>query len=64
MNNFERVVMLVACAIIGNFIVVGSIAIAQMNNRIEEQNKILKEMVVCMQEQNNILKYNPMEEEK
>lgn len=64
MSNFEQVVMLILGAVIGTFIFIGSMSIAQMNDRIEEQNKILKEMVVCMQEQNNILKYNPMEEEK
>lgn len=54
---------LISGVIIGIFIIVG-LSICQMNDRIKEQNEILKEMVVAMQEQNKILNYNPMEEDK
>lgn len=54
---------LISGVIIGVFIIAG-LSIAQMKDRIGEQNKILKEMVVAMQEQNKILNYNPMEESK
>ena len=50
---------------------IAGLSIIQMNDRIKEQNEILKEMVIVMrdqvkeaQEQNRILNYNPMEEEK
>lgn len=54
---------LISGVIIGVFIIAG-LSIAQMDNRMKEQNEILKEMVVAIQEQNEILKFNPMEEEK
>lgn len=61
---------LISGVIIGIFIIVG-LSIIQMNNRIGEQNKILKEMIIAIQEQtkatqeqNDILNYNPMEEDK
>ena len=54
---------LISGVIIGVFIIAG-LSIAQIDNRMKEQNEILKEMVVAIQEQNEILKFNPMEEEK
>ena len=54
---------LISGVIIGVFIIAG-LSIAQIDNRMKEQNEILKEMVVAMQGQNEILKFNPMEEEK
>lgn len=50
---------------------IGIIIVEQINNRLDEQNVILKELVVAcqnqadaIQEQNKILNYNPMEEGK
>ena len=61
---------LVGAILMAIFFIIG-LSIIQMNDRIEEQNEILKEMVIVMQEQvkaaqeqNELLKYNPMEEEK
>lgn len=42
----------------------GCFSMVCISKSFDEQNKILKELVVAMQEQNAILKYNPMEEEK
>ena len=60
---------LVGGILIAIFFIAG-LSIIQMNDRIKEQNEILKEMVVAMQEQvkeaqkqNAILNYNPMEED-
>ena len=64
MNNFVQIIMFVVGATICAFLFIQSVSMAQASEEIKEQNKILKEMIVCMQEQNNILKYNPMEEEK
>ena len=51
------------------FIIVGAIFITQINNRLAEQNAILKDLVVACQnqadaikEQNKILTYNPAED--
>lgn len=56
--------------LIAIFLIAG-LSIIQMNDRIKEQNEILKEMVIVMQnqvkeaqKQNAILDYNPMEENK
>lgn len=61
---------LISGIILGIFIIAG-VAILEMDDRIGEQNKILKEMVIAIQEQtkatqeqNDILNYNPMEEDK
>lgn len=48
-------------AVIGIY---GCLSMVSISRSFDEQNKILKELVVAMQEQNAILKYNPMEEEK
>lgn len=64
MISLGKIIMLLVVAVLGVFVFTHCASMAQISEEIKEQNKILKEMVVCMQEQNNILKYNPMEEEK
>lgn len=61
-DTIIEICMLVVGGIIITIFFIAGLSIIQMNDRIEEQNKILKEMVVAMQEQNKILNYNPMEE--
>ena len=65
------IVMSVVGGIFIAIFIIAGLSIIQMNDRIKEQNEILKEMVVAMQDQvkeaqkqNAILDYNPMEESK
>ena len=70
MKLIKSLVIIAIGLIVFSFIA-SNMAMLEIENSIKEQNEILKEMVVAMQEQvkeareqNKILNYNPMEEEK
>jgi len=50
----------VAIAIV--FFLIACMSMAEIKDQLEEQNKILKDAVIAMQVQNEILKFNPMED--
>lgn len=67
-SGIMELIILVAVITLSFF---GVIIVEQINNRLGEQNVILKELVAAcqnqadaIQEQNKILNYNPMEEGK
>ena len=41
---------------------ISCVYIVRINSSINEQTKVIKEAVLAMQEQNELLKYNPAEE--
>lgn len=64
LGTVEQIFTLVAAAVMIVFFLVACTSIAQISDGIKEQNKILKDISVAMQVQNEILKFNPMEDDK
>lgn len=50
-ETFINIMELVAIAMFLVFVIVGTTSIAQVNNRLDEQNVILKELVIACQNQ-------------
>lgn len=64
LDSIITMVSLVGLVILFIMIFTTCLSITERNNILKQQNLILKEIAIELQEQNSILKYNPMEEEK
>ena len=62
--EIDKALALIFITVLATIGIYGCFSMVSVARSLDEQNKILKELVVTMQEQNAILKYNPMEEEK
>ena len=64
LGTVEQIFTLVAAAVMIVFFLIACTSIAQISDELKEQNKTLKDISVAMQVQNEILKFNPMEDDK
>ena len=64
LGTVEQIFTLVAAAVMIVFFLVACTSIAQISDGIKEQNKILNDISIAVQVQNEILKFNPMEDDK
>lgn len=64
LGTVEQTFTLVTAAVMIAFFLVACISIAQISDGIKEQNKILNDISIAVQVQNEILKFNPMEDDK
>lgn len=64
LGTVEQIFTLVAAAVMIVFFLVACTSIAQISDGIKEQNKILNDISIGVQVQNEILKFNPMEDDR
>lgn len=64
LGTVEQIFTLIAAAVMIVFFLVACTSIAQISDGIKEQNKILNDISIAVQVQNEILKFNPMEDDR
>lgn len=64
LKTVEEIFTLIAAALITTFFLIACTSIAQISDGIKEQNKTLNDISIALQVQNEILKFNPMEDDR
>ena len=64
LGTVERIFTLIAAALMIAFFLIACTSIAQISEELKEQNKTLNDISIALQVQNEILKFNPMEDDR
>lgn len=64
LGTVEKIFTLIAATLMTVFFLIACTSITQISNGIKEQNKILNDISIAVQVQNEILKFNPMEDDR
>lgn len=64
LETVEKIFTLIAATLMTVFFLIACTSIAQISDEIKEQNKILNDISIAVQVQNEILKFNPMEDDR